>query len=270
MGAALYLDSLVSTSRENFNIRPNLGANLDENSFQELSLGLDPTRWNQFSTLKTRPLKKADLLYTTFQSEELLVEWVAHQIFRGRIVGWCQGKSENGPRALGYRSILMKPDDVELAQKLSKKIKLRAPFRPYALALTAKQARKYLKQPSSAPISRWMQFSYEVVEFARPMCRATLHIDNTTRAQCVFPEDNLLFYRLLEAYGKLSGCEALLNTSFNESGLPIVNDAADALLMFARTDLDMVIYGNMVLEKRLDATYDFHKDNSTNTEGPHF
>ncbi len=268
MGAALYVDSLMSKNREIFDIRPNLGTHIDEASFKELATVLDPAQWHRFSSTQTPALKKTDLMVTTFSSDALLLEWLAKQLFCGRIVGWCQGRAENGPRALGYRSILLRPDDVELSRRLSKKIKLRAPFRPYAVALTQNEAIKSLEHQDSASLSRWMQFSYKVSKSAESKLCAALHIDKTTRAQCVFPEDNPAFHNLLVSYGKLSGCEALLNTSFNESGFPLVNDSTDALLMFARTDLDILIIGNTVLEKRLDKKNESYKDNCFNIERP--
>ncbi len=184
-----------------------------------------------------------------FNDEDPFLKHVAGLLRDGKSVGWIQGGFEFGPRALGHRSILFRPDDVRLAKNVSRNVKSRAPFRPYALAMTEATSRKLLDwQNWSAEGLKWMQLAVPVKEEARERVRAGLHVDFTTRPQVV--TENHRLQRLLETYGQLADApECLINTSFNESDYPIVNHPIEGLVMFARTDLDALIVDRLVIEK---------------------
>jgi len=183
-------------------------------------------------------------------SEKELSQKTASLINDGKVVGWFQGGVENGPRALGYRSLLFKASDIKIANRVSQVIKDRAGFRPYALSMTESAAEKILEIKNLLPRTlRYMQLTVPVKNQYREQLRSGLHIDQTTRPQVVYKDDNPLFHKLLSAYGKLSQVEALVNTSFNESGYPIVEGPAEALLMFARTDMDALVLNDCLIVK---------------------
>jgi predicted NodU family carbamoyl transferase len=129
-------------------------------------------------------------------------------------------------------------------------VKARAPYRPYALSLNFEEANNLLIDfdPELIPF-RWMQLVCDVKPHQRDRVCSALHIDGSTRPQVVFPGDNQPFHQLLAQYGDLSGTAALLNTSFNESGYPIVTTAIEALAMFSRTGMDILVIENTMIEK---------------------
>jgi carbamoyltransferase len=137
-----------------------------------------------------------------------------------------------------------------VALRLSRCVKSRARFRPYAFSVTAEDAPRCmeLRTPLPAP-ARWMQMVAKVKGDALEAVRAATHVDGTNRVQVCTREDNPRFHGLLSAFGAASGWGALLNTSFNESGYPIVATPAEALLLFARTDLDTLVLNDSIVRK---------------------
>ena len=183
-------------------------------------------------------------------TEEELLERTVSLLGDGALVGWVQGRFENGPRALGNRSLLMRPDDVEAARRLSRTVKSRAPFRPYALSVTEEHAPAILAIEGEIPAPmRWMQMTAPVRPEMLQKVRAAAHVDATTRPQICGANDNPRFHRLLTAYGERFGQAALLNTSLNERGLPMVASPTEAVAMFARTDMDVLILDRVILRK---------------------
>lgn len=169
----------------------------------------------------------------------------------GQIIGWYQGRAEFGPRALGNRSILIRPDDIELALRLSRSVKDRALFRPYAFSIAGEDALRALKlRPEHVRPNRWMQFAVPVKEEVQSQVASALHVDKTTRVQVCYPEDNERYHALLTEFGKAFGLSALLNTSFNASGYPIVSTPVEAMAMFARTDMDALVLNNTLVSKQ--------------------
>ncbi|MCO5143682.1 MAG: hypothetical protein M9962_11385 [Oligoflexia bacterium] len=182
----------------------------------------------------------------TLSDKDLYVE-VAKACFEGKVVGWVQDKAEIGPRALGNRSILFRADRRDLALKVSKAIKDRALFRPYALVMNQNAANQILEESDSCELFEWMQLAIPVKEKMINEVSSGVHIDRTTRPQIAKQKSKI--DKLLQEYEKMSGLGCLVNTSFNESGLPIVNSAEEALMQFARTDLDVLVVGNQVIVK---------------------
>lgn len=252
MGAALYVHNLAAGFRPSPRTHPYFGENYSSGNIESMVEHLEPKFWPGFSRIRIKPVRKQQLHGSRWPDPQKLVSEIAGQLQRGKIVGWFQGRFEAGPRALGARSILIAPDQIDLARKLSRQVKLRASFRPYALSLTEQAAAQLLDfQSSTVPtLARWMQLCVPIRKEYVDQVRAACHIDGTTRPQVVGLEDNPLFHELLKAFGELSGVEALLNTSFNESGLPLVASPYDALMMFARTDMDILVVEDFVLEKR--------------------
>lgn len=186
----------------------------------------------------------------TYDDDAELWAEVTRRLMAGEIVGLFQGRAELGPRALGSRSIVCRPDDVALATRLSKKVKDRAAYRPYALSMTYEDAPKILAE-KRGPLRdyRWMQFAVGVQAEVVPRVVTALHVDQTTRAQVCAVEDNPRWHALLTAFGREFGLAAVLNTSFNPSGYPIVSTPAEALSMYARTDMDALVLNRSLVWK---------------------
>ena len=233
MGAALFTSFLANEKKQPTAVSPYLGQEFQNDDLLAL-LGS----------------YAHDFKVSQYEDEAKLIEHTVNLLTSEKIVGWVQGRFENGPRALGSRSILSSPNNIASARRLSAKIKNRAAFRPYACSVTDSAAKRFFGFTEIPHLARWMQMSAMVQPEYRSQLRATMHIDGTTRPQICFREDNPRFFRLLEAFGRRSGIDALLNTSFNLAGFPIVASPVDALTMFVRTDLDAIVVGNVVVEKK--------------------
>lgn len=176
---------------------------------------------------------------------------LADSLHQGKIVGLFQGRFELGPRALGHRSILFRPSSVALAERVSGEIKSRAAYRPYALSMLAEDshALDLSGMDSNANPLRWMQTAVRVKDEALPALRAGVHADGTTRPQLVTKKDDSFFHLLLTEVKRKEGIGALVNTSMNESGYPLVGSAEEALMLFARTSLDILVVDDLVIRK---------------------
>jgi carbamoyltransferase len=181
-----------------------------------------------------------------FESTRALVEWTAEQVAAGKIVGWFQGRMEWGARALGNRSILADPRRADMREILNAKIKLREKFRPFAPSILEERLHDYFEGAVADP---FMIQVYPVKLDKRSVIPAVTHVDGSGRLQTVSRETNPLFWELIHAFEKRTGVPVLLNTSFNENE-PIVLRPEEALDCFRRTDMDVLVVGNQVLEKR--------------------
>jgi carbamoyltransferase len=173
----------------------------------------------------------------------------AEAVAEGKVVGLFQGRFELGPRALGNRSILFRPDRVDVAERVSREIKDRAPYRPYALSMMAEEASELLELEgleASRPL-HWMQLAVPARDPAS--LRAGVHTDGTTRPQLVAKKENPFFHSLLSEVKTRTGRGTVVNTSMNESGYPLVGSAEEALLLFARTSLDILVIDDLVIRK---------------------
>jgi len=179
------------------------------------------------------------------------VSAAADALTAGKIVGWLQNRFEVGPRALGNRSILVDPSNISSAKRLSQRVKKRASFRPYACSVADFEREKIFGSQKSARsvAAHWMQASSLVERSQQSNLRAAIHVDGTTRPHICGEKMNPRFHRLLKEFGQRKGTAALLNTSFNESGMPMVASAVNAFLMFLRTDMDILVLNGTVLEK---------------------
>ena len=167
-------------------------------------------------------------------ANELYTE-IAAQISNKKIIGWFNGRSEVGPRALGARSILADPRDPQMKDMLNQKIKHRENFRPFAPAILEEEVGRYFENIHIAP---YMLLIAEVKENAKNEIPATIHIDNTARVQTVSAEMNPNFYSLIHAFYLLTGIPVILNTSFNFAGKPIIETPEDAIDYFFTMSLD--------------------------------
>jgi carbamoyltransferase len=183
--------------------------------------------------------------------EPALIERVADELAAGRVIGWMDGASEFGPRALGHRSILAAPHSKDMRDRLNRDIKYREEFRPFAPVAPIEAADRFFELPEGgARLARFMSGVFPV----RPEWRSTLaaitHVDGSARLQTLERGMAPRLYALLEAYGRRSGVPVLLNTSFNVAGEPIVNRALEGYSTFRRCGIDMLVAGSTLVTKR--------------------
>jgi carbamoyltransferase len=170
---------------------------------------------------------------------------VATLLHAGLVVGWYQGRSEWGPRALGNRSILADPTRPEMKDVINAKIKRRESFRPFAPSVLQKAVATYFEQDVFSP---FMMHVVKVRPEWRERLPAITHVDGTGRLQSIERDTNPLYYELIEYFGRLSGIPIVLNTSFNENE-PIVDTPEQAMNCFLRTGLDALCLGRYLLVK---------------------
>jgi carbamoyltransferase len=184
--------------------------------------------------------------------DDALLQTTAAHIAHGKIVGWFQGRAEWGPRALGNRSILADPRRAEMKDILNRRIKHREIFRPFAPSILAEAVDEYFERNHPSP---FMTFAYPVRASKRSVIPAPTHVDGTARLQTVSRDTHPLYWRLIRAFGDITGVPVLLNTSFNDNE-PIVSSPQEALACFERTKMDVLVLGKFVLEKKPSGTSD--------------
>jgi carbamoyltransferase len=171
----------------------------------------------------------------------------AKALARGQVVGWFQGGAELGPRALGHRSILADPRPAAAKDRLNARVKHRQAFRPFAPAVLVEKKDEWFEP---GPDSPHMLLVRGVLPDKAPKIPAIVHVDGTARLQTVAKEDEPLFHALISAFERETGVPVVLNTSFNLRGEPIVETPHDALQCFLSTDMDLLVMGNRMVEKR--------------------
>ena len=196
-----------------------------------------------------------------------MVRWAARQLAQEKVVGWFQGRMEFGPRALGARSILGDPRSQKMQSMMNLKIKFRESFRPFAPSVLREAVSDFFQMDVDSPymllvapvqpdIRRRMSadqdrlFGIDKLNVPRSTIPAVTHVDYSARVQTVRPEENGLYYDLIAEFGKLTGCPVVVNTSFNVRGEPIVCTPEDAYKCFMRTEMDVLVIGDFVLEKQ--------------------
>lgn len=162
-----------------------------------------------------------------------------------KIVGWFQGRMEFGPRALGARSILATPMDASVRDRLNA-MKEREDFRPVAPVVIEEEAQEWFEIAGPSP---FMLFVFKVKPDKRDIIPSAVHIDGTSRVQTINRRQNALYYDLLRAFQALTGVPALINTSFNVRGEPIVCTPKNAVESFFASPLDALAIGPYLLTK---------------------
>jgi len=191
---------------------------------------------------------------------------VADLIAKGHVIGLVQGPMEFGPRALGGRSILGDARSPEMQSVMNLKIKFRESFRPFAPACLADRVSEYFELDRPSPymllvaqvqasrcrdLERQKQLPIrERINQVRSDIPAITHVDYSARVQTVAPDSNPRFHALLRAFEKQTGYGVLINTSFNVRGEPIVCTPEDAYRCFRRTEMDYLVLGSFILDKR--------------------
>jgi len=182
----------------------------------------------------------------TLCDEDRLAEATAEAIARGEVVGWYQGRSEWGPRALGNRSILADPRRPDMKDLLNRKIKRRESFRPFAPSILEERTGEWFTLSYPDP---FMIKVYPIRPEKRAEIPAVTHVDGTGRLQTVSRRTNPRYWKLIDAFGRRTGVPIVLNTSFNENE-PIVNTPEEALDCFLRTRMDRLVMGDIVLVRQ--------------------
>lgn len=165
----------------------------------------------------------------------------ASDIAAGKIIGWFEGKSEFGPRALGHRSILCDPRRADMKDQLNSKVKFREAFRPYAASVLEEHAGEYFDMGSPDP---YMLVVASVHPEKRSIIPSVCHVDGTCRIQTVDMHYEGHYRRLIEYFYTLTSVPMVLNTSFNVRGEPIVETPYDALACFLSSGIDILYLGS--------------------------
>jgi carbamoyltransferase len=175
----------------------------------------------------------------------------------GKVLGWVQGRSEFGPRALGNRSIVADPRPAENKDLINAMVKKREAFRPFAPSVLEERASEFFDLPPVADRLPFMVVTVDVREEKRPLLGAVTHVDGSARIQTVSRETNECFWRLIQSFGALTGVPVVLNTSFNNNAEPIVDSVRDAVVCFLTTRLDALAVGSFIVKKRTVSWRDF-------------
>lgn len=200
---------------------------------------------SRFSTSDIKGfLEKEKVSFREFRDDELF-DHVSQRLIQGGVVGWFTGSAEFGPRALGGRSILMDPRRSDAKEILNAKIKRRESFRPFAPSILKEYVSEYFEWDDQVP---FMEKVIPIREEVRSRIPAVTHVDGTGRLQTVTQQWNPRYYELIRNFHSKTGIPILVNTSFNENE-PIVNSPKEALDCYLRTQMDMLVLENLVIER---------------------
>lgn len=228
--------------------------------------------------------KKFKAVYTHYDDFEKLATDVAKLLADGNVIGWHQGRMEWGPRALGNRSILADARNPEMQKRLNLKIKYREGFRPFAPSVLAEDEGEYFDISTPSP---YMLLIADVVEkrrnvlpanfhsqplkeklyFLRSDLPSITHLDYSARVQTVHKETNPRYWSLINAFKQHTGYGVIVNTSFNVRGEPIVCTAEDSYRCFMRTEMDYLVIGNFLFDKRQQPKFEENDDWKTMLTG---
>jgi carbamoyltransferase len=211
-------------------------------------------------------LKKNKYSYQMLTDTEL-PDKIADLIADEKVIGWFQGRMEFGPRALGSRTIIGDARSYEMQKTMNLKIKYRESFRPFAPSVRAENISDYFEIDRESPymllvanVQKDKQvamseqqnsyFGLEKLNVVRSEIPAITHVDSSARIQSVNGKTNSRYHEMLTKFNDKYGCPVIVNTSFNVRGEPIVCTPKDAYLCFMRTEMDYLIMGNYLLDKK--------------------
>jgi carbamoyltransferase len=220
---------------------------------------------------------------TRHVSDDELYKVTADHLAQEKVVGWFQGRMEFGPRALGNRSILGDPRSQAMQANMNLKIKFRESFRPFAPAVMREHVSDYfeldydspymllvapVKKSRRVPMTPDQEKLFGIAKLNVPKSDipAVTHVDYSARIQTVTLSQHPVFYKLLAAFKAKTGCPVLVNTSFNVRGEPIVCTPADAYACFMRTNMDVLVVGNIVMLKEEQPKWQEREDWRTKFE----
>jgi carbamoyltransferase len=210
----------------------------------------DPLKHNYFGKEYSNEdiieeLEKRKIKYNTLDEIE---SFTAEKIRDKNIIGWFQGKSEFGQRALGNRSILADPTKNDIKDIVNSSIKYREGFRPFAPSVLEEKQNEYFTIPKNQN-AYFMEKVFKFKSKHKDELPAVVHFDGSGRLQTVSKKINPKYHKLITEFEKLSGHPVLLNTSFNVNGMPLVETPADAINCFYQSGIDYLIMNNIVISK---------------------
>lgn len=213
-------------------------------------------------------IDKYNLQHKYYDDFSLLCKDAAELMADGNIIAWFQGRMEWGPRALGNRSILADARDPQMQQKLNLMVKFREDFRPFAPSVLLEDANIYFELSKHSPYmllvtdiakdkrkplpQEYQSLTWrEKLICLRSEIPAVTHVDFSARVQTVEKDANPKFYELLKHFKEKTGCSLIINTSFNVKEEPIVCTPEDAYMCFSGTNIDYLVMGNYLIDKKL-------------------
>ena len=213
-----------------------------------------------------KELNNIGAIFQTYNYEDL-IENTSEFISQEKAVGWFQGRMEFGPRALGARSILADPRSDKMQKNLNLKVKFRESFRPFAPSILREELSNWFEMDVDSPYMLLVAnidedkkiqmskeqnnlFGIEKLNIKRSSIPAVTHVDYSSRIQTVSKKTNKIFYDLISKFNEKTGCPIVINTSFNVRGEPIVCTPTEAFKCFMGTNLDYLIIGNCILDKK--------------------
>ena len=191
-------------------------------------------------------IEEAGCSFRQVPEETELCRRTVQAIADGQVVGWFQGRMEWGPRALGNRSIVCDPRRADMKAILNAKIKRRESFRPFAPSVLADAVGEWFEEDDDVP---FMMQVFQIRAEKRSLIPAVTHVDGSGRLQTVHKKTNPLYHRLIDTFRHVTGIPMVLNTSFNENE-PVVCRPTEALDCFLRTNMDLLVLSNFIVERR--------------------
>src|SRR5262249_10429091 len=225
-------------------------------------------------------LRAKEVSFIELRDDEL-PEKIAELIKAQKVIGWFYGRMEFGPRALGARSIIGDAQSPKMQEVMNLKIKFRESFRPFAPSILRERASEWFDLEVESPymllvapvaqnhrreltLEEAQRFGLEKLLTVRSAIPAVTHVDYSARIQTVTEDHQPMFYRTIKRFDDRYGCPVIINTSFNVRGEPIVATPEHAYTCFMRTNMDYLLLGNFLLEKReqkpLDKDIDWLKE----------
>ena len=220
--------------------------------FREIAIPSTPRAWISMPTAYTgRPYPRAEI-ESCLQAYKIDYrptnpEEIASFVAAGKVIGWFEGSSEFGPRALGHRSFIADPRDPGMKDRLNISVKFREGYRPYAPSILAEHASDWLKLDCPSP---FMLHVVEVLPDKRDVVPAITHVDNTTRPQTVTAEASPNYHRMIKAFYELTGVPMVLNTSFNVNREPIAETPLDALICAFGSSVDYLYLEGLLVDSK--------------------
>ena len=211
-------------------------------------------------------LKTIGAYFETFRYEEL-IDKTAEYLSNEKVIGWFQGRMEFGPRALGSRSIIGDPRSDKMQKNLNLKVKYRESFRPFAPSILREDLSEWFDINTDSPYMLFVAniisnkkvemteeqkklFGIDKLNIKRSKIPAVTHVDYSARIQTVDKDTNKPYYDLISKFKEKTDCPVIINTSFNVRGEPIVNTPSDAFNCFMGTELDYLVIGNCIIDKK--------------------
>ena len=216
--------------------------------------GISPKNW-QMTDLYYGPSFSEDQIASCLKQSKLTdykrvedpSDDVVSLLVQGKIVAWFDGRMEYGPRALGHRSILADPRDQDVKRTLNSQIKMRDWFMPFAPSILEEASKVYLRNAYYAP---YMIMAFDTTEKWKDIQAAVHPQDLTARPQIVRKSWNPMFWKTIDAFRAKTGVGAVLNTSFNLHGYPIVCTPEQAIWTFENSKLDALLLGNTLIVRK--------------------